>query len=50
MVQVWYRFLTGATLGMMCEEKRTVEFFVMTVAGVWAGVVALSFCMPAKGE
>jgi len=47
MVQVWYRFLTAATLRMMCEEKRTVEFFIMTVAGVWAGVVALSFCMPA---
>jgi uncharacterized membrane protein len=46
MVQVWYRFLTEAKLWMMFQEKRTVEFFIMTVAGVWAGVVVLSFCMP----
>jgi hypothetical protein len=35
---------------MILEEKCTVEFFVMTVAGVWAGVVVLSFCMPTKEE
>lgn len=28
------------------REERTVEFFVAIVAGIWAGITALAFCMP----
>jgi len=32
------------------RRKRAMEIFSLVVAGIWAGVVALSFCMPARRE
>ncbi len=31
-------------------QESIMEIFVMAVAGIWAGVVALSFCMPTGRE